>query len=102
MLMPVMLWPSPSKLPVNGCFWEPIGVQFSTLVRSMLAVSLPLLARPEILISIGDHAFNDLMPISAIGGQTLWIDPYPGIHEPEYTWCVHTLAELAAFLDTIS
>lgn len=46
---------------------------------------------PEALISIGDHAFNDLMPISAIGGQTLWIDPYPGIHEPEYTWCVHTL-----------
>lgn len=65
--------------------------------------SIPaLLARPEALISIGDHAFNDLMPISAIGGQTLWIDPYPGIHEPEYTWCVHTLAELAAFLDTIS
>ena len=63
---------------------------------------LALLARPEALISIGDHAFNDLMPISAIGGQTLWIDPYPGIHEPEYTWCVHTLAELAAFLDTIS
>ena len=63
---------------------------------------LALLARPEILISIGDHAFNDLMPISAIGGQTLWIDPYPDIHEPEYTWCVHTLAELAAFLDTIS
>ena len=63
---------------------------------------LALLARPEALISIGAHAFNDLMPISAIGGQTLWIDPYPGIHEPEYTWCVHTLAELAAFLDTIS
>ena len=66
------------------------------------ALDPALLARPEALISIGDHAFNDLMPISAIGGQTLWIDPYPGIHEPEYTWCVHTLAELAAFLDTIS
>ena len=72
------------------------------MIASLQALDPALLARPEILISIGDHAFNDLMPISAIGGQTLWIDPYPGIHEPEYTWCVHTLAELAAFLDTIS
>ena len=72
------------------------------MIASLQALDPALLARPEALISIGDHAFNDLMPISAIGGQTLWIDPYPGIHEPEYTWCVHTLAELAAFLDTIS
>ena len=72
------------------------------MIASLQALDPALLARPEALISIGDHAFNDLMPISAIGGQTLWIDPYPGIHEPEYTRCVHTLAELAAFLDTIS
>lgn len=72
------------------------------MIASLQALDPALLARPEALISIGDHAFNDLMPISAIGGQTLWIDPYPDIHEPEYTWCVHTLAELAAFLDTIS
>lgn len=72
------------------------------MIASLQALDPALLPRPEALISIGDHAFNDLMPISAIGGQTLWIDPYPDIHEPEYTWCVHTLAELAAFLDTIS
>ena len=51
------------------------------MIASLQALDPALLARPEALISIGDHAFNDLMPISAIGGQTLWIDPYPGLRK---------------------
>ena len=56
MLMPVMLWPSPSKLPVNGCFREPIGVQLSTLVRSMLAVSLPLMPVSPLLTLLANQS----------------------------------------------
>lgn len=72
------------------------------MIARLKALDPALLARPEALISIGDHAFNDLMPISAIGGKTLWINPYPGVHEPEYTWVVHSPTELAAFLDTLT
>lgn len=39
------------------------------MIASLQALDPALLARPEALISIGDHAFNDLMPISAIGGR---------------------------------
>ena len=62
MLMPVMLWPSPSKLPVNGCFWEPIGVHAS--VSSILAVSLPLMAVSPPLTFAANHCscFSLAMP----------------------------------------
>ena len=41
------------------------------MIASLQALDPALLVRPEALISIGDHAFNDLMPISAIGGRKL-------------------------------
>lgn len=69
------------------------------MIDSLRALAPELLEQPERLLSIGDHAFNDLMPVSAIGGKTLWMNPYSGIHEPQCDWSLHTLDELADFLN---
>lgn len=71
--------------------------------RSMaknLAKRCPELYRePESFLTIGDHAFNDLMPLRRLGCKTLWINPFEGIHEPAYDMTVHTLEELACCLE---
>lgn len=72
------------------------------MIESLRKLDPEVLRRPQTLLSIGDHAFNDLMPIAAVGGKTLWMNPYSGIHKPHYDWSLQTLDELADFLDTLA
>ena len=56
---------------------------------------------PETILTIGDHAFNDLIPIQAIGGKAIWMNPFPNFKEPQYDLTFSTLEELAEFLNTL-
>ena len=89
------------QLGFEGVFREicPSARKPYGMLESLRALDPELLAQPEQVLSIGDHAFNDLMPVAAIGGKTLWMNPYPGIHEPEYDWSLRTLDELAEFIN---
>jgi len=65
------------------------------LVREFPAV----LSRPSALVSIGDHAFNDLMPIAAAGGRTVFINPYPLVKKPHCDVELRGLNDLSDYLE---
>ncbi|NLU25023.1 MAG: HAD family hydrolase [Clostridiales bacterium] len=71
------------------------------MVESLRRTDPSILCHPEKLISIGDHAFNDLMPIAELGGKTVWMNPYPKIETPVCDRSLATLDELASYLDTL-
>lgn len=58
-----------------------------------------LFENPESILSIGDHAFNDLIPLQRLGCRTLWVNPYPNINECKYDAKVKNPAELADYLE---
>ena len=68
------------------------------MAEALARVCPQALASPETLLSIGDHAFNDLMPVKALGGKTVWIYPYPGVKEPAYDWKLASTEDLAGFI----
>lgn len=57
------------------------------------------LDEPQSVLTVGDHAFNDLIPLSHLGCRTLWINPYEGINPAPHDDTVKSLTELAAYLD---
>jgi len=57
--------------------------------------------RPQSLLSIGDHGYNDLMPVQSIGGKTVWLNPYPGINEMKCDWKLSSVEELTVFLNKL-
>lgn len=54
---------------------------------------------PQTFLSIGDNAFNDLLPLMRLGSKGLWINPFQDIHEPPYDVSVHSLDELADYIE---
>jgi FMN phosphatase YigB (HAD superfamily) len=61
------------------------------------------LTRPDKLLSIGDHVFNDLYPVKAIGGMAVWINPYTFEEKPaECDMMLRTTGELAQFLSELA
>jgi len=60
-----------------------------------------ILQRPKSVLSIGDHGFNDLMPLQSVGGKTVWINPYTGINEPLYDIKLSSVNELTEFLNKL-
>lgn len=54
--------------------------------------------RPEQILSIGDHAWNDLYPVRKLGGRTAWISAYPSSDPSPWDVRLTTLDELASFL----
>ena len=58
-----------------------------------------LLEHPERVLTVGDHAFNDLMPLQRLGCRSLWINPFDNIHTPAVDMTVRTPEELAGFLE---
>lgn len=60
-----------------------------------------LYTEPQSFLTIGDHAFNDLMPLQRLGCKALWINPFEGVNEPAYDITVHTLDELACCLESM-
>ncbi|HPK15391.1 MAG: haloacid dehalogenase-like hydrolase [Firmicutes bacterium ADurb.Bin248] len=71
------------------------------LVEALGKLSPRALAHPETVLAVGDHAFNDLAPLRALGCRTLWVNPYEGINEPPHDESVKTLNELAAYLNAL-
>ncbi|MCL6457759.1 MAG: HAD family hydrolase [Gorillibacterium sp.] len=54
--------------------------------------------RPDQILSIGDHAWNDLYPVRKLGGRTVWLSPYPSSESAQWDIQLSTLDELAALL----
>jgi FMN phosphatase YigB (HAD superfamily) len=57
--------------------------------------------RPEQILSIGDHAWNDLYPVHKLGGRTAWISAYPSSDPSLWDVRLTTLDELASLLTDI-
>lgn len=60
-----------------------------------------IFTKPESVLSIGDHAFNDLMPIKEKGGRTVWLNPFPNIQRAECDLELQTLDDLVGYLKTL-
>ena len=60
-----------------------------------------LLDRPQSVLTIGDHAFNDLMPLQQLGSRSLWVNPFPNIRKPACDASVRTPEELAEYLEEL-
>ncbi len=59
--------------------------------------------QPETVWSIGDHAYNDLMPVSQMGGRTVWINGFDqNVAHPACDVVLMTLDDLAKYLNTIA
>lgn len=69
------------------------------LVENLTRFCPELSEHPETFLTIGDHAFNDLMPLQLLGAKALWINPFHNIHEAKADLTVHTLDELAECLE---
>ena len=69
------------------------------LVENLTRFCPQLAEHPETFLTIGDHAFNDLMPLQQLGAKALWINPFNGVHEAKADVIVHTLDELAERLE---
>ncbi|MBA2942562.1 HAD family hydrolase [Paenibacillus sp. CGMCC 1.16610] len=54
--------------------------------------------RPEQILSIGDHAWNDLYPVRKLGGRTAWISAYSSSDPSPWDVRLTTLDELASLL----
>ncbi|WP_240414152.1 HAD family hydrolase [Paenibacillus periandrae] len=54
--------------------------------------------RPDQILSIGDHAWNDLYPVRKLGGRTVWLSPYPSSETVQWDVQLSTLDELADLL----
>ncbi|SFK96512.1 FMN phosphatase YigB, HAD superfamily [Paenibacillus sp. 1_12] len=54
--------------------------------------------RPDQILSIGDHAWNDLYPVRKLGGYTVWLSPYPTSETEQWDVQLSTLDQLTALL----
>jgi FMN phosphatase YigB (HAD superfamily) len=72
------------------------------MIRKLEQIDPAIFEQPETVISIGDHAYNDLMPIQQKGGRTVWLNPFPNIERPVCDVEVETLDELAGYLTTLT
>lgn len=71
------------------------------MVESLKAYCPELETEPESFLSIGDNAFNDLLPLQKLGCRTIWINPFGTIREIPCDYTVQTLDELAECLETL-
>ncbi len=71
------------------------------LIRKLTLLVPDLLDRPEAVVAIGDHAWNDLEPLRKLGCCTVWINPYHNIAEPSHDLQLHSTSELADFLEEL-
>lgn len=72
------------------------------MVSKLEGINPEIFARPEAVVSIGDHAFNDLRPIKRKGGRTVWLNPFPNIHKAECDLELRTVDDLAGYLRTLT
>lgn len=72
------------------------------MIKKLEQIDPAIFDNPETVLSIGDHAYNDLMPIKLKGGHTVWLNPFPNIVRPECDLELQTLDELAGYLQTLT
>ena len=53
------------------------------------------------IVSIGDHAWNDLYPVRELGGHTVWISPYDSSDLNQWDLRISTLHELSELLQQL-
>ncbi|OCT13547.1 hypothetical protein A8709_18295 [Paenibacillus pectinilyticus] len=70
----------------------------SGLERFMTDLMLREGLQPDQILSIGDHAWNDLYPVRKLGGRTAWISAYLSSDPSQWDVQLSTLDELAALL----
>lgn len=58
--------------------------------------------KPAEILSIGDNAWNDLHPVRAIGGRTVWISPYDSADSECWDVSLSTLDELSHFFKRLA
>lgn len=71
------------------------------MISNLKKIDPAIFEHPDTILSIGDHAFNDLMPIAQIGGQTVWMNSYTNITESNWDLELDSLDKLAAYLKTL-
>lgn len=71
------------------------------MINNLKKIDPTIFEHSEEILSIGDHAYNDLMPISQIGGQTVWMNPFTNITGPNCDMELNSLDKLAAYLGTL-
>ncbi len=71
------------------------------MIAQLERIDPQILAEPATVLSIGDHAYNDLMPIQQKGGRTVWINPFQNIARPKRDVELASLDELAGYLENI-
>ena len=69
------------------------------LLKTVYRVHPELREQPEQMLSVGDHAFNEIENILLAGGKTLWMNPYGDAPQVDTTWSVRSIAELIAFFE---
>ncbi|WP_284643614.1 HAD family hydrolase [Paenibacillus silviterrae] len=72
---------------------KPKGIEL--FVRELVKQGV---AAPYQILSIGDHAWNDLHPIRKLGGRTAWIAPYPSSDPEVWDVTITGVKELTQFL----
>ncbi len=71
------------------------------MIKNLNNLDENILKNSTDIISIGDHSFNDLMPISKLGGATVWINPYKNINRPKCDVELSSPDDLAQYLKTL-
>lgn len=72
------------------------------MIEKLEEIDPMIFAEPQRVLSIGDHAFNDLMPIKQKGGRTVWLNPFPNIQRAECDLELATLDDLAWYLNDLT
>lgn len=71
------------------------------MIDNLKKIDSTIFEHPDAILSIGDHAYNDLMPIAQVGGQTVWMNPFTNITRPNCDLELESLDELTAYLKTL-
>lgn len=71
------------------------------MVESLRNCCPELLTQPERVLTIGDNAFNDLMPLQELGCKALWVNPFDSARRVPCDYMVRTLEELAEYLENL-
>lgn len=69
------------------------------LLKTVYQFHPELREHPEQMLSVGDHAFNEIENILFAGGKTLWMNPYADAPQVQTTWSVKSTAELIGFME---
>lgn len=71
------------------------------MVENLVAALPDAMDEPSHVLSIGDHAFNDLMPIRNAGGFGVWANAFPKTRRAPCGIELRGCADIADFIDSL-